>query len=127
MLIYIIGKIAGNPDYCEQFARAEDALHREYPCDVINPAKRRPGLLQADYAGLSYDAVMKADAVACLWTVEDSFGAAMERHVAKSTGKLMMNIAPDYKIKEVDAIAPSLERALLSKPERWAEIERGLK
>lgn len=102
MLIYIIGKIAGNPDYLEQFARAEDAPHREYPCDVINPAKRRPGLLQADYAGLSYDAVTKADAVACLWTVGDSFGAAMERHVANGQGKRMMSVDKNYKVTEVE-------------------------
>lgn len=132
MLIYIIGKITGNPDYPEQFARAEDALRMKYDCDIINPAARGY-MSQSDYARLSYNAVTKADAVACLWTVGDSFGAAMEWHVAKSMGKLMMNIAPDYGIKEVDAllaangqIAPSLDRALLSKPERRAEIERGL-
>jgi hypothetical protein len=102
MLIYIIGKIAGNPDYLEQFARAEDAPHREYPCDVINPATRG-NLSQADYARLSYNAVTKADAVACLWTVGDSFGATMERLIAFDAGKRMMSITPEYEIKEVEA------------------------
>ena len=40
MLIYIIGKITGNPDYRKQFAYAEDALRMKYDCDIINPAKR---------------------------------------------------------------------------------------
>lgn len=101
MLIYIIGKITGNPDYREQFARAEDALCREYSCDIINPAKRG-NLSQADYARLSYNAVRKADAVACLWTVSDSFGATMEWLIALDAGKRLMSITPDYKIKEVD-------------------------
>lgn len=101
MLIYIIGKITGNPDYREQFARAEDALRREYSCDIINPAKRG-NLSQADYARLSYNAVAKADAVACLWTASESFGATMERLIALDAGKPVMFITPDYKIKDVD-------------------------
>jgi hypothetical protein len=105
MLIYIIGAITGNQEYREQFARAEDALHREYPCDVINPAKRG-NLSQADYARLSYNAVAKADAVACLWTTLESFGAAMERLIALDAGKRVMFITPEYKIMEVDSEVP---------------------
>jgi hypothetical protein len=101
MLIYIIGKITGNPDYREQFAHAEEALRAMYACDIINPAARG-NLSQADYARLSYNAVAKADAVACLWTALESFGAAMERLIALDAGKLMMFITPDYKIMEVD-------------------------
>ncbi len=102
MLIYIIGKITGNPDYREQFARAEDALRREYSCDIINPAARGK-MSQSDYARLSYNAVAKADAVACLWTVGGSFGATMEWLIALDAGKLVMHITPGYKIMEVDS------------------------
>jgi hypothetical protein len=101
MLIYIIGQITGNPDYREQFARAEEALRREYSCDIINPASRGD-MSQADYARLSYNAVCKADAVACLWTASESFGATMERLIALDAGKPMMNVTPDCKIMEVD-------------------------
>ena len=101
MLIYIIGKITGNPDYREQFARAEEALRAMYSCDIINPAKRGD-LSQADYARLSYNAVAKADAVACLWTASESFGATMERLIALDAGKPVMFITPDCKITEVD-------------------------
>lgn len=101
MLIYIIGSITGNPDYREQFARAEDALRRKYSCDIINPASRGK-MSQSDYARLSYNAVCKADAVARLWAVGDSFGATMEWHIANGLGKLMMIITPDYEIKEVE-------------------------
>ena len=101
MLIYIIGKITGNPNYGAQFARAEAALRREYSCDIINPASRGD-MSQADYARLSYDAVTKADAVACLWTTDDSFGAAMEWHIANGQGKRMMSVDKNYKVTEVD-------------------------
>jgi hypothetical protein len=101
MLIYIIGKITGNQEYREQFARAEEALRREYFCDIINPASRGD-MSQADYARLSYNAVAKADAVACLWTTGDSFGATMERLIALDAGKPMMTITPEYEIKDVD-------------------------
>jgi hypothetical protein len=102
MLIYIIGKITGNKDCREQFARAEAALRMKYDCDIINPAARGD-MAQSDYARLSYNAVTKADAVACLWTVGDSFGATMEWHIAKSMGKRMMSITPEYEITEVEA------------------------
>lgn len=101
MLIYIIGKITGNPDYRKQFAYAEDALRMKYACDIINPAARGK-MSQSDYARLSYNAVTKADAVACLWTVGDSFGATMEWHIAKSMGKRLMNVDKNYKVTEVE-------------------------
>jgi hypothetical protein len=56
----------------------------------------------ADDARLSYNAVAKADAVACLWTTDDSFGATMERLIALDAGKPMMIITPEYEIKDVD-------------------------
>jgi len=102
MLIYIIGAITGNPDYHEQFAYAEAALRRKFSCDIINPAARGK-MSQSDYARLSYNAVTKADAVASLWTTDDSFGATMEWHIANGQGKRMMSITPEYEIKEVEA------------------------
>ena len=101
MLIYIIGSISGNPAYREQFAYAEAALRRRYSCDIINPAARGD-MAQSDYARLSYNAVCKADAVACLWTVGNSFGATMEWHIAKSMGKRMMSVDENYKVTEVE-------------------------
>ena len=39
MKIYISGAITNNPNYKEDFERAEDFLQREYPsADIINPA-----------------------------------------------------------------------------------------
>ena len=39
MKIYISGSITNNPNYKEDFERAEDYLQREYPsADIINPA-----------------------------------------------------------------------------------------
>ncbi len=100
MLIYIIGAIAGNPDYREQFARAEEALRAMYACDIINPAKRGKRS-QADYARLSYNAVCKADAIAVLWTVGDSFGATMEWLIALDAGKRIIEVDEDYKVTDV--------------------------
>lgn len=99
MLIYIIGAIRGNLLYHQQFAQAEAALRREYSCDIINPAARGT-MPESDYAKLSYNAVHRADVVACLWTVWDSFGATMEWHIAQGLGKRMMSISDAYQIKE---------------------------
>lgn len=101
MLIYIIGSITGNPDYHEQFARAEAALREKFSCDIINPAARGD-MPQSDYARLSYNAVTKADAVAYMWTGADSFGATMEWHIAHGMGKRLMSITPGYEIKEAN-------------------------
>lgn len=39
MKIYISGAITNNPNYKDDFERAEDYLQREYPsADIINPA-----------------------------------------------------------------------------------------
>ena len=39
MKIYISGAITNNPNYKEDFERAEDYLQREYPnAEIINPA-----------------------------------------------------------------------------------------
>ena len=100
MLIYIIGQITGNTYYREQFAYAEAALRRKFSCDIINPATRGK-MSQSDYARLSYDAVTKADAVACLWTVGDSFGATMEWHIANGQGKRLLSVDENYKVTEV--------------------------
>ena len=101
MLIYIIGQITGNKDYRKQFAYAEDALRMKYDCDIINPAARGD-MSQSDYARLSYNAVCKADAIAVLWTVGDSFGATMEWHIANGQGKRMMSVDENYKVTEVE-------------------------
>lgn len=101
MLIYIIGSITNDPDYREKFDKAEAALRNKFSCDIINPAARGD-MSQSDYARLSYNAVCKADAVACLWTVGDSFGATMEWHIANEQGKRLMSITPEYEIKEVE-------------------------
>ena len=47
-------------------------------------------------------AVCKADAVACLWTVGDSFGATMEWHISADLGKRLMSVDENYKVTEVD-------------------------
>ncbi len=100
MLIYIIGSVSGNPNYREQFAYAEAALRRGYSCDIINPAARGD-MSQSDYARLSYNAVCKADAIAVLWTVGDSFGATMEWLIALDAGKRIIEVDEDYKVTDV--------------------------
>ena len=100
MLIYIIGQITGNQDYRAQFAHAEEALRAMYACDIINPSARGD-MAQSDYARLSYNAVCKADAIACLWTVCNSFGATMERMIASDAGKRILAVSEDYQVAEV--------------------------
>lgn len=104
-LVYIIGAITGNPDFKEQFDRAEKAIKESLVCDVINPAKRQfPAVVQSDYAHLSYNAVKAADAIAVLWNIENSFGATMEYLIAKDMGKTIFMINKDFQIYDLDGI-----------------------
>ncbi|MGI6355237.1 MAG: DUF4406 domain-containing protein [Lentisphaerae bacterium] len=98
MLIYIIGSITNDPDYREKFDKAEEMLRAESACDVINPARRSPDLEPRIYAELSHSAILKADAIAHLWTTCMSFGATFEYRVAKAAGKEIYHITPEYKL-----------------------------
>ena len=83
MKIYISGAITNNPNYKEDFERAEDYLQREYPsADIINPALVNSFLPKSttheEYMRMSFCMLDMADSIYMLSNYENSKGACME-------------------------------------------------
>ena len=78
MKIYISGKIAGDPDYKEKFARAAAQLER-LGATVINPATAPEGLAKLDYMRICFAEMEAVDYVVFLPDWVESAGAKLER------------------------------------------------
>ena len=83
MKIYISGAITNNPNYKEDFERAEDYLQREYPNDeIINPALVNSFLPKSttyeEYMRMSFCMLDMCDAIYMLKTWNKSCGANRE-------------------------------------------------
>ena len=78
MKIYISGKIAGDPDYKEKFARAAAQLER-LGATVINPATAPEGLDKLDYMRICFAEMEAVDYVVFLPDWVESAGAKLER------------------------------------------------
>lgn len=92
MKVYIAGKITGNPNYKEQFKKAELEL-RLQGHKVLNPADtiaRIDGLKHEEYLHICLAMIDIADEVAFLPNWKDSKGAKMEMEYAKKANKKIM-------------------------------------
>lgn len=89
MKIYIAGKITGDPNYREKFARAADKI-----CAIgdvpLNPAMLPAGLTNADYMRICFTMIDSCDWVYLLPDCADSPGARLEMAYCDYIGKLMM-------------------------------------
>lgn len=86
MLIYIAGKITGDPDYPAKFSRAAELLTRQGNTP-LNPANNPPGLTRAEYMRIDLGLIDAADAVCFLPDWTDSPGARLERYYCDYVGK----------------------------------------
>ena len=83
MKIYISGAITNNPNYKEDFERAEDYLQREYPNEeIINPALVNSFLPKSttheEYMRMSFCMLDMCDSIYLLKGFEKSCGANRE-------------------------------------------------
>ena len=95
MKIYISGAITSNPNYKEDFERAEDYLQREYPkAEIINPALVNSFLPKSttheQYMRMSFCMLDMCDSVYFISGYENSKGACMECGYALAKDKIIL-------------------------------------
>lgn len=88
MIVYIAGKITGDPEYREKFHAAEVRL-RERGYTVLNPAVLPEGMTHDAYMHICLPMLGESDAVYLLRDWRDSAGACMGRDEAIKLGKLI--------------------------------------
>lgn len=86
MVVYIAGKISGDPEYRRKFAKWEKTL-TERGQTVLNPAVLPDGLGPDGYMRVCFAMIDTADAVFMLPDFRDSVGAMLERDYATYCGK----------------------------------------
>lgn len=85
MKYYIAGKITGNPNYREEFAKAERILKAEGHT-VMNPCKDE-GFSYKEYIDMGLNELMRCDGIYILPTaLNNSDGAILEMRYAQTVG-----------------------------------------
>ena len=95
MKIYISGAITNNPNYKEDFERAEDYLQKEFPnAEIINPALVNSFLPKSttheEYMRMSFCMLDMCDSVYFISGYENSKGACMEYGYALAKDKIIL-------------------------------------
>lgn len=86
MIIYLAGKITGNPEYRKQFAAAKAELEAEGHI-VLNPAELPEGMRPATYMRICFAMIDTADELRALPGWYCSRGARVEMSYADYIGK----------------------------------------
>ena len=87
MIIYIAGRITGDPNYKAKFDKAAVRLKGHV---VLNPSALPLGLDYDDYMHIDFAMIDVADTVYCLKDYKQSNGAMKEWHYAMWINKEMM-------------------------------------
>lgn len=91
MKVYIAGKITGNENYREKFAKAQAELEKDGHT-VLNPAVMPEGLTKAEYMRICFAMIDTADEVRFLPGWQDSEGAKVEYAYCLYVGKKMLDL-----------------------------------
>ena len=85
MIVYIAGKIEGDPNYKKKFMEAEEELKARGHI-VLNPAKLPQGMSKEKYMPICLAMLSQADIIALLpdWAI--SPGTVVEMHYANYQG-----------------------------------------
>lgn len=79
MILYLAGKITGDPEYRAKFQRAAEVMNRHFVIDaILNPAELPEGMQPADYMRICLAMLDVADAAAFLPDWQESEGAKVE-------------------------------------------------
>lgn len=80
MILYIAGKITGDSNYLEKFAKAEKEILKIYNCETINPANLRlpKSCTWDDSMRITLQMLDLADGIILLPDWRESPGACME-------------------------------------------------
>lgn len=90
MKIYIAGKITGNENYREEFAKAQAELEKNGHT-VLNPAVLPEGLTKGEYMRICFSMIDTADKVCFLDGWQDSEGAKVEYAYCLYVGKRVID------------------------------------
>lgn len=88
MKIYIAGAITGNPNYKEDFSKAEQIL-LQMGLTVVNPVKNE-GFSYKDYIDMGLCELMHCEAIYLLKGWDKSSGAKLEHLYAVTTGMMII-------------------------------------
>ena len=92
--VYVAGKITGDANYREKFARAEQALTAMGHC-VLNPANLPSGMEQGDYMRICFAMIDTANVVAFLPDFKQSAGAEVEHAYCRYIDKNIRHYEDD--------------------------------
>lgn len=84
--VYVAGKITGDANYREKFAKADRVLV-DMGHSVLNPANLPSGMEQGDYMRICFSMIDCADCVILLPDWRESSKARLERAYAEKIGK----------------------------------------
>ena len=107
--LYIAGRITGDPDYKEKFARAQE-FYESRGYTVLNPTVLPSGLLPGEYMRICFAMIDVADAVSFLPGYERSPGANLELSYCCYTDKNIYHFDSDLMFhKAVKSAGPDHE------------------